>query len=173
MSSSEPDAGRGGAGGPPRPDESNRAPVELTREYEGRGIRVQWYAGRCVHVAECIRALPRVFNPKQRPWVDLSVAEAEADAVADAVLRCPTGALHFLRTDGGPQEVATPGVRATTIPNGPLLLRGDVEIVDDKGQLIRHDTRIAVCRCAKSRHLPFCDNSHRAKVHIDRKNDTD
>jgi CDGSH-type Zn-finger protein len=108
-----------------------------------------------------------VFNSKRRPWIDLTVPEAEADAVAAAVLGCPTGALHFVRTDDGPQEVAASGVRATTIPNGPLLLRGDVEIVDDKGELIRRDTRIAICRCAKSRHLPFCDNSHRAKVHID------
>ena len=167
MANEEADASRGGAGAPPPADEQNRASTELTREYTGPGIRVQWYAGRCVHVAECIRALPKVFNSKRRPWVDLAVPEAEADAVADAVLRCPTGALHFVRTDGGPQEVGAPGVRATTIPNGPLLLRGDVEIVDDKGELIRRDTRIAVCRCGKSRHQPFCDNSHRAKVHID------
>ncbi|HEX7421656.1 MAG TPA: CDGSH iron-sulfur domain-containing protein [Thermoanaerobaculia bacterium] len=44
--------------------------------------------------------------------------------------------------------------------------RGDIEIVDDKGHLVRRDTRMAICRCGKSRHMPFCDNSHRAKIKI-------
>jgi len=164
--SDEPDASAGGAGGPPPDDAANRAKSELTREYTGRGIRVEWYASRCIHVGECIRAMPRVFDSRRRPWVDLTFSEAEADAVAEAVLRCPTGALHFERLDGGPQEVAAPGVRATPIPKGPLYLRGDVEIFDEAGQLIRRDTRMAICRCGKSRHQPFCDNSHRAKVRV-------
>ena len=167
MPNDEADASAGGAGAPPPKDEQNRASTELTREYSGDGIRVHWYAGRCVHVAECIRALPHVFNPKQRPWVNLSAPEANADAVADAVLRCPTGALHFVRTDGGPQEVAAEPVTAKPIPKGPLLLRGDIEVFDEAGQLVRHDTRVAICRCTKSKHMPFSDNSHRAKVHID------
>ena len=33
-----------------------------TREYEADGLRVQWDAARCIHVAACIRALPRVFK---------------------------------------------------------------------------------------------------------------
>ena len=166
MPNDEADASAGGAGGPPPDDAANRAPSDLTREYTGRGIRVEWYASRCIHVGDCLRAMPRVFDSRRRPWVDLTFPEAEADAVADAVLRCPTGALHYERLDGGPQEVASPGVRATTIAKGPLLLRGDVEIFDEAGQLIRHDTRVAICRCGKSRHMPFCDNSHRAKVRI-------
>jgi uncharacterized Fe-S cluster protein YjdI len=166
MANDEPDASAGGGGGPPPDDAANRAPSDLTREYTGRGIRVEWYASRCIHVGECIRAMPRVFDSRRRPWVDLAFPEAEADAVAEAVMRCPTGALHFERLDGGPQEAAAPGVRATPIPKGPLYLRGDVEIFDEAGQLIRRDTRMAICRCGKSRHLPFCDNSHRAKVRI-------
>lgn len=149
---------------PPPPDAANRAPGDLTRVYTGRGIRVEWYAGRCVHVAACIRALPRVFDPRRRPWIDLGVDEAEADAVADAVLRCPTGALHYERLDGGPQESIPSGpVQVKPVPNGPLLLRGDVEVLDQSGALLRRDTRVALCRCGKSRHLPFCDNSHRAR----------
>lgn len=154
------DASTGGAGAPPPPDAANRAATDLTREYSGRGIRVQWYAGRCIHTAECIRALPGVFDPRRRPWIDLT--RGEADAVAEAVLRCPTGALHFERFDGGPQESVPAGVRVRPVPDGPLLLHGDVEIRDEHGALLRRDTRVALCRCGKSRHMPFCDNSHRA-----------
>ena len=151
---------------PPDVDDRNRAPLDLTREYSGRGIRVQWFAGRCIHVGYCMKAMPRVFDSRRRPWVDLTFDEANADTVANAVLLCPTGALHFERFDGGPQETPVSETRAEVIPNGPLLLRGDIEIVDEAGQVLRHDTRVAICRCAKSRHMPFCDNSHRAKAHV-------
>src|SRR3954449_7686787 len=39
-----------------------------------------------------------VFDTSARPWVDLG--GAGADAVADAVGRCPTGALRYERLDG-------------------------------------------------------------------------
>ena len=162
----EADASQGGGGAPPPTDAANGAPSDLTREYAGRGIRVQWYTSRCIHVGECIRAMPRVFDSRRRPWVDLSFPEAAAEAVAEAVLRCPTGALHFERFDGGTQEGPDEAVTAKPIPKGPLYLRGNIEVFDEAGQLIRRDTRVAICRCGKSRHMPFCDNSHRAKVRI-------
>ena len=154
------DASAGGTGAPPDPGAANRAPADLTREYAGEGIRVQWYAGRCIHSAACIRALPRAFDPRRRPWIVLD--GADADAVAAAVLRCPTGALHFVRTDGGEQEAAPPGLEIRATKDGPLYVRGDVELADEAGRVIRRDTRVALCRCGKSRHMPLCDNSHRA-----------
>lgn len=92
---------------------------------------------------------------QRRRWMDdLTPPPADADAAAGAVLRCPTGALHFTRTGGRPQETAPGTVRAKPVRNGPLL---------PHGELLRRDTRIAVCRCGLSQHMPFCDNSHRAK----------
>ena len=155
----QPDAGEGGAGAPPPESEANRAPSDLTRVYDGEGIRVEWYASRCVHSAACIKALPAVFDPRRRPWVD--VERAHADAIAEAVERCPTGALHYRRLDGGPEEAVPDSVSITTVRNGPHLLRGDIEVRDEHGALIRRDTRVALCRCGRSGHMPFCDNSHR------------
>ncbi len=154
------DASAGGVGAPPDPGAANRAPSELTREYEGTGIRVQWYAGRCIHSAACIRALPGVFDPGRRPWIDLG--GVDTDAVAAAVLRCPTGALHFVRTDGGAPEETPPSAEVRAVRDGPYYVRGLVEVVDEQGRLIRRDTRLALCRCGRSRHMPMCDNSHRA-----------
>jgi uncharacterized Fe-S cluster protein YjdI len=153
------DAGAGGAGAPPEETTANRAPPDLTREYEGDGIRVQWFASRCIHSAACIRAQPEVFDARRRPWIDLR--GADADAVADAVLRCPTGALHFTRTDGGPPEPEPSKVTVTPVRNGPYLVRGAIEIVDATGNLVRRDTRVALCRCGRTKHAPFCDNTHR------------
>jgi CDGSH-type Zn-finger protein len=47
-------------------------------------------------------------------------------------------------------------------PGGPVLLRGAVEVVDAAG--VTHPvTRpvVAVCRCDKSRRLPWCDGTHK------------
>jgi uncharacterized Fe-S cluster protein YjdI/CDGSH-type Zn-finger protein len=151
-------ANEGGAGAPPVPHDCNRAP-DLTREYVGNGITVQWYAARCIHSANCVRALPDVFDPKRRPWVEPTAATA--DAIVDAVLRCPTGALHFVRTDGGPQEAPDIPTSLTPIRNGPLYIRGDVDVRALDGTSLRHDTRVAMCRCPHSKKPPFCDNSCR------------
>ena len=156
----ERDAAAGGAGAPPRPDEPNRAPA-VTREYQTERITVQWYAERCIHSANCIRALPRVFDPKRRPWVD--VAAADADAIAAAVLRCPTGALHFVRHDDGEPEAPDVPTTLTPMRDGPLYVRGDLEVRGLDGQVIRRDTRLSLCRCGLARQIPFCDNSCRTE----------
>ena len=106
-----------------------------------------------------MRGLPQVFKPEARPWV--AVDEGDADAIAATVETCPTGALHYRRLDGGPQEQAQEDTTVEPRPNGPLFVRGHVRIVDEDGQLIREDTRAALCRCGGSENKPFCDGSHR------------
>ncbi len=152
------DASAGGAGAPPREDAANAAPEGITREYAGDGITVQWFASRCIHSGECIRALPRVFNPRRRPWVN--AAAADADRIAEAVLRCPTGALRYHRSDGGAQESAESPPTVRMQPDGPWFVRGELEILDETGRVVRRETRVALCRCGKSRHMPYCDNTH-------------
>ena len=158
QSVNEKDAGDGGVGAPPDPHESNKAP-DLTREYTKAGIRVQWYAVRCIHSAACIRAQPSVFDPHRRPWVDLDAASEEE--IADAVLKCPTGALQYERMDGR-IDVHPETVKITAIRNGPYFVRGPIEVTDNDGNVIRKDSRVALCRCGQSSHMPFCDNTHRA-----------
>ena len=75
---------------------------ERTIKYRGQFINVLFTVDRCTHVSECLRGSPKVFTVIRRPWImpDLE----PADKVADVVLRCPTGALHFERLDGDEQE---------------------------------------------------------------------
>lgn len=151
-------ASDGGAGAPPEPESANCAP-DLSREYGTPEITVQWFAGRCIHSANCVRALRRVFDPQRRPWVDPTAADA--DAIAAAVLRCPTGALHFIRHDGAPQETPDVPTTLTPIRNGPLYVRGDVEARGLDGAPLRRDTRMSLCRCGLAEKIPFCDNTCR------------
>jgi uncharacterized Fe-S cluster protein YjdI len=160
MEGAEADAGAGGAGAPPPTSESNKVAAGLTREYARSEIRIQWFASRCIHSAACIRALPAVFNPRRRPWVD--VGAADVDAIAEAVVRCPTGALQYVRADGGPDERPAPTVQVTPVRNGPYLIRGAMELVDQDGRVVERTNRVALCRCGQSKHMPRCDNTHRA-----------
>lgn len=153
-------AGAGGEGAPPAAGQANRAAPRGPREYRSDTISVFWYADRCIHSADCIRALPRVFNPRRRPWVELGAGSA--DAVAEAVLRCPTGALHYQRHDGGAPEPLPSDTVIEPVPGGPYYVRGPARITSGSGEVLREDTRMALCRCGRSQHSPFCDNSHRA-----------
>jgi uncharacterized Fe-S cluster protein YjdI/CDGSH-type Zn-finger protein len=157
---SEPSAAEGGAGAPPPPDKANQAREGLTRTYDGQGIRIHWYAARCIHSAACVRANPSVFDPTRRPWIEPGAAEA--DTLARVVELCPTGALKYERTDGGPEEQPAGSVSIVPIANGPYFVRGPIDLVDPKTGESRRETRIALCRCGRSKHLPFCDNTHRA-----------
>jgi CDGSH-type Zn-finger protein len=48
-------------------------------------------------------------------------------------------------------------------PDGPLLVRGDVRIVNAEGaEIPRRRRTVALCRCGKSTLKPYCDGTHKA-----------
>jgi len=128
------------------------------REYAGDKITVRYEVKRCIHAEECVHGLPEVFVPQGRPWVQPD--GATVDEVAAIIMRCPTGALHFERKDGGAVETVPDENVIRVSPNGPLYVRGDVQITAPDGRVILQDTRVALCRCGASKNKPFCDNTH-------------
>jgi len=46
-------------------------------------------------------------------------------------------------------------------PDGPLIAKGNIEVLDTDGQLLMQGDDIALCRCGASQNKPFCDGSHR------------
>jgi len=132
---------------------------DAERHYQNAAIVVHWEPRFCIHSGQCLRSLPDVFKVDARPWIDVNAATA--DRIAEAVMLCPTGALHFERLDGGPQEPIPDAPTISERPNGPLFVHGQVRIMGADGRLIREATRIALCRCGHSENKPFCDLSHR------------
>lgn len=54
-------------------------------------------------------------------------------------------------------------VTIQALKNGPLLVKGSVELTDAKGQPFQVQTAgqpVALCRCGHSANKPFCDGSH-------------
>ena len=133
---------------------------DTVRLYAGKDIGVTYDAERCIHAAECTRSLPAVFDVSRRPWIQPDAASA--DAIAAVVAKCPSGALHFTRRDGGSPEAPPEQTSVTVTPGGPLYVRGLVRVESLDGNLILSDTRVALCRCGQSQNKPFCDNSHLA-----------
>ena len=129
------------------------------RTYTTDAIEVLWNSERCVHTGICLKTLPEVFDTSRRPWV--TVDAAEADAIAAAIERCPSGALAYRRLDGRSGEVPPAETTIVPWPNGPLYVRGSVEVRDRRGELFAAGTRMALCRCGHSQNQPFCDLSHR------------
>lgn len=75
-------------------------------------------------------------------------------------MRCPAGALHFERTDGGSAESIPDENIILLDENGPLFIRGNIEVQKHDGEILLKDTRISLCHCGASNHKPFCDGLH-------------
>ena len=57
-----------------------------------------------------------------------------------------------------------PEDRVTITPyrDGPLLVRGEFELLDQDGNRIEPGREtVALCRCGRSATKPFCDKTHR------------
>jgi CDGSH-type Zn-finger protein/uncharacterized Fe-S cluster protein YjdI len=129
------------------------------KEYRSERIVVSFDPERCIHARYCVRGLPEVFDPSERPWVRPD--QANPDHVAEVLMRCPTGALQFeCRDCGAPEPIPQENVIAVGV-NGPLYVRGDVNIKGPLGETLLEDTRVALCRCGESRNKPLCDNAHK------------
>lgn len=130
----------------------------MRKVYRGRDVEVSFDLDLCIHIAECLRGHPGVFDLERRPWVLPDMADA--DQVVEVVERCPSGALLYRRHDGGRQE-GHPGTTVTPMRNGPLLVTGEIEVRREDGTVERLP-RATLCRCGFSEHKPFCDNRHLA-----------
>jgi uncharacterized Fe-S cluster protein YjdI len=147
----------------PKPQQPSQKPGQQSgqnqRSYHTDKIVVTWNPSVCINSHNCVNGLPSVFRPKERPWIQVDAADA--DEVAQVVARCPSGALHFERLDGGAQEEIAEEATIAPQPNGPLYVRGWMRIMKPDGTLLREDSRMALCRCGQSHKKPFCDGSHR------------
>lgn len=135
---------------------------DVLREYSNGEVTVVWQPGKCVHSGICFAGLGKVFNPRRRPWVDLS--QATTEAIVAQVKECPSGALS-LRLPGDakatPATAVEPGRLVEVRPNGPLLVHGAVTVKRPDGSETKHDAVTAFCRCGQSGNKPFCDGSHK------------
>jgi len=70
---------------------------QTTHKYSNGEITVIWKPNACIHSGICFKGLPGVFDPRRRPWIDMS--QAETAAIIEQVKKCPSGALSIATND--------------------------------------------------------------------------
>lgn len=143
------------------------------REYTNGEITVFWKPDACIHATICFMKLRKVFDPTKRPWVNMKGATTEE--IISIVDQCPTDALTWkwnkdlsdtekqglASAPTGEEVVPAPVTEITLIDRGPALIKGKFRLMNQMGSRIETAEQIALCRCGRSKNLPFCDGSHR------------
>ena len=117
-----------------------------------------WEPEKCIHSAICAKGLPRVFRPRDRPWVKIDAATTEA--IVDQVKACPSGALSFYMNAEGGETAETLETQIEVLENGPLLVYGTLNVTHKDGHQEIKNRTTAFCRCGASQNKPFCDGAH-------------
>lgn len=69
---------------------------------------------------------------------------------------------HAPESDPSSPESSDPPAQLRFYPDGPLLVRGDFEMIGRDGNpLPRTRATVALCRCGLSSIKPYCDGSHK------------
>lgn len=64
-----------------------------TKEYSNGEITIIWQPAICTHAGICVKTLPKVYNPKEKPWI--KITNASTLELKDQVALCPSGALSI------------------------------------------------------------------------------
>ena len=65
-----------------------------THRYTNGEITVLWQPEICIHSAICFKGLAEVFDPRRKPWIDMS--QADTERIIAQVKNCPSGAISII-----------------------------------------------------------------------------
>ena len=133
---------------------------DLKKEYSNGELTVVWKPRLCIHSENCVKGLPKVFQPDARPWIQVEAEESRR--IAEQIGKCPSGALSFYWNDG--QEDTGQGESILSVQlmkDGPILVKGLLEIESADGSKQRREGTTAFCRCGASENKPYCDGTHK------------
>ena len=129
------------------------------KTYTNGEVTIVWKSELCTHSGNCVRGLPDVFKPNSRPWIHMDAAST--DALVSQVNKCPSGALTYFVNDANNEDSqAAIDVRVEVLDKGPLIVKGEIEVVDTDGNVEIKKRSTAFCRCGASANKPYCDGAH-------------
>ncbi|NQZ45242.1 MAG: (4Fe-4S)-binding protein [Flavobacteriaceae bacterium] len=67
--------------------------MEKSKEYPKGNFTIIWKPKVCIHAGECVKRLPEVYNPRERPWI--KPEKASVEALKQQIDACPSGALSY------------------------------------------------------------------------------
>ncbi|HQW07720.1 MAG TPA: CDGSH iron-sulfur domain-containing protein [Steroidobacteraceae bacterium] len=98
--------------------------------------------------------LCRCGSSQAKPFCDTSHVAAGFTATGEPPGESPGEQSPALAVRNGPLEVIP-------VENGPLHVKGNLEIVTATGCLVKRVTECWLCRCGHAGKKPFCDGTHR------------
>ncbi|WP_299552722.1 (4Fe-4S)-binding protein [Seonamhaeicola sp.] len=129
-----------------------------TKEYSNGEVTVVWESEKCIHSAICAKGLPKVFQPRERPWIKIDAGTTEA--IVNQVKECPSGALSYYMNAEGDKTSETLETKVEVLENGPLLVYGTLTVTHKDGSSEVKNKTTAFCRCGLSNNKPYCDGAH-------------
>ena len=136
---------------------------EITKKYTNGEETIVWKPDVCIHSTICWKAatgLPGVFNPAERPWI--KPEGASTTEIVAQVKKCPSGALSYYINEeaGNISDIHAESI-VEVVPDGPLLVYGNITIKDKDGVETKKNNVTAFCRCGGSGNKPYCDGTHK------------
>ena len=133
---------------------------EIKKEYTNGDLAVVWKPRLCIHSEICVKTLPNVYKPEEKPWIQAENATVEE--LQAQIDKCPSGALsyYFKNQENKKSETMSEGIKVEVMANGPLLVYGSLEITGSDGEKVTKERTTAFCRCGASSNKPYCDGQH-------------
>ena len=137
---------------------------DITKTYSNGEVTIVWKPAVCIHSANCWKkadSLPEVFNPGEKPWI--KPENATTARIIEQIKKCPSGALSFHLNHEAKEDnqVISHERIVEVMPNGPLMVYGNITVKNQEGTEVKDNKVTAFCRCGASSNKPYCDGSHR------------
>ena len=119
----------------------NMEQKERIKEYKkGEDFKVIWKPAKCIHSEICVKTLPEVYHPNDKPWI--RPEKAGVDALRAQIDKCPSGALTYVSGESGAAN-QTSAISARLMADGPLILKGDIRLeVKGEERLLSGNTAV-------------------------------
>lgn len=130
----------------------------IIKKYKKEDFTILWEPKKCIHAAVCVKKLPEVYDPQGKPWIkpeNASIKELKIQIDA-----CPSGALSY-KEENSTIKNTNMTTEVELMKNGPLLVKGIIEIKSHDGSIVKKEKMTAFCRCGASNNKPYCDGQHK------------
>jgi len=137
-------------------ERADRRPSTIRRfPFEGDGVVMTDDKMFCTHAGFCGDRFTNVWA-----MIEETADPDVRERLMDMVRKCPSGRLAY-QVPPDPEDVE-PGFEPSIgiEPNGPMWVRGRIQIVSEDGTEWEVRNRVTLCRCGRSRNKPYCDGTH-------------
>lgn len=125
------------------------------RVHDGDGVQVTDDRSLCTHVGFCTNRWTHVWEMVR----ESSDPDVRTEMVA-MISRCPSGRLGSRPTGAATDDEPAFPPSVAVVRDGPLWVRGGIELLGADGAAYEIRNRMTLCRCGRSGNKPFCDGTH-------------